>query len=479
MRRLSRPIMPCTLLALTLLVMLVAFMEPQPLLAEEPLKVEQFVYGVRMFEGQRYGETFVSATSQTVYLLEETAAFFEPMRTFVYYWPITGELRRDQEQLEIPYRAGYTLVIQGDDDRQTRVTSVPYTYFSLQEPQRTTWKSAVGDEAWAEHARYQQLLTTYMRENTEAREAWSVVQAKIEYLIKRISEIRTSGSTEDVTPLTQQVEYLAAIQPDYPKFPDRYGDVPIYPRTGFPVSLPAGTYRIWLEQADGKIMQDSEKRLEVIAPYGERVSVGYDLIPEEAWTRPVVSDIPESTIYLSEDSRIYLRPFTQVTLNDLAYRRLVRNDSTGNRNVTIQVRDQYIADARLHAGGDSEVGSTPYEVRQSEGASLGYTVIPFVPDSQARGTDGQQTTPDLIAYALFDALPTSVEAGDAFQIALTDEDGVLILGSMRMVRVIAPISRTSALLVYGAIVIAALFALILVRVIRGRRKKRLLTRART
>ena len=127
MRRLSRSIMTRTSLALTLLVMFALFMEPQPLLAEEPLKVEQFVYGVRMLDGQRYGETFVAATSQTVYLLEGTTAFFEPMRTFVYYWPITGELRRDQEKLEIPYGAGYSLVIQGDDDQLTRVPSVPYT----------------------------------------------------------------------------------------------------------------------------------------------------------------------------------------------------------------------------------------------------------------------------------------------------------------------------------------------------------------
>jgi hypothetical protein len=97
---------------------------------------------------------------------------------------------------------------------------------------------------------------------------------------------------------------------------------------------------------------------------------------------------------------------------------------------------------------------TPYNVRQVPGSQLGYEVIAIDPSTSATPETSDSAPPD------FEAYPIRLQAtGEQYQIRLTSQEGEIMPGSTRLVRVPdnPPITRLFVFsvlpLVAGAIVI--------------------------
>ena len=139
----------------------------------------------------------------------------------------------------------------------------------------------------------------------------------------------------------------------------------------FILNVPPGLYSMRLRNPDGTVMEGSEKN--VVAHGRSRTGgIGYDVIPADKWTRPVESTTPASVLYVNGKADLYIRPFFEEEFNDLAYEKTVNNAARGNPTIVKWVR-----------------------VHQTQGSSLGYTIVPYDPQGASKGKD-----PDIIAFRL-------------------------------------------------------------------------------
>jgi hypothetical protein len=140
---------------------------------------------------------------------------------------------------------------------------------------------------------------------------------------------------------------------------------------------------------DGAIVAGSQKRLVAIAP--RRQGIGYEVVPQAKWTVPETADDPSNAIYVLPGGVIYLRPFVALEFNGLEYARLQNPQdlqATPNRWTWVHVAP--MEGATLDADGRS-IALEDYSVQQVPGGALGYSIVPFGPQSGGR-------TPDLRAF---------------------------------------------------------------------------------
>ena len=91
--------------------------------------------------------------------------------------------------------------------------------------------------------------------------------------------------------------------PQQPEAPKLYVTSPV---EAFVFELPEGKYRIRLVDPNGEVVPETQKNLVVFAP--RRAGVGYEIIPESKWTRPVLSDDNSHVLYLEGRRTFYLKP---------------------------------------------------------------------------------------------------------------------------------------------------------------------------
>jgi hypothetical protein len=245
-----------------------------------------------------------------------------------------------------------------------------------------------------------------------------------------------------------------------PERPQAFSDVDIpAPQQAFILNLSPGTYALRLRDPSGTLVAESERRLHVIE--ARREGVGYNVIPEEKWTRPEYSDESDDAIYYSSaGTMLYLQARRTQEFNELAYTRLTEPQNTTasqERWMWIPVEDLLersllITDAD---GFEQEIRADFYTVEQLPGYALGYKVVPFNPEANAR--------PDFMAYQV--SLRGDMEQ---YSIVVLNEAGEPVPGSGRvLVRASEALPLSAWALVLTPIVLGSVF-----RMLRRRRMQR-------
>jgi len=220
---------------------------------------------------------------------------------------------------------------------------------------------------------------------------------------------------------------------------------------GSVVDLPVGRYAVRIRADDGSIVPGSGKKLAIFAP--RRQGLGYQIVPQEGWTRPERTNVPADVIYAREGSALYLQPYVEEEYNDLCYTRLEDPQSqAGHRDrwTWVHVRPfEGAGNLILDFGSQTvEVLAKPYRVEQLPGSRLGYKVA----DDDAAG---EQPLPDLVAYQLF------VDANHAsYRLQLKDADGKIVFGSQRQVRRVPEINGWALYFLAGLPLTAGGFLLV-------------------
>jgi hypothetical protein len=137
-------------------------------------------------------------------------------------------------------------------------------------------------------------------------------------------------------------------------------------------------------------------------------------------------------LYVNGSADLYLNLFFQDEFNDLFYQKTVDNAARGNPNVYTWVRVQLVPHATLEVrtadGRALRLEEQPWTVQQTQGASLGYTIVPYDPGSE-------QKDPDLVAFRL----PVTSSPG-WIRFQALDSRGAALPGSERQVRLVRPAS---------------------------------------
>jgi hypothetical protein len=389
---------------------------------EPPPRTEQLIYSVVAFNGKDYSSTFCAEDSGVIYLQSDVDNFLMVRKTFVYFWPITESYRLDTSVLDKNFDG--TLAVSGGN-RQRSLEKQLFTYYNLRGTYELNWKVAKGEEARAVRSLYEASMAAYQKAVDEYRERQQEYQQKLNDLSITITRLRREG--KDAGELVEELQSIP--KPVEPRPPDDFAAAPVEPRSAFVVNLPEGDYSIRFINPDGTVMENSDKQLKVFGSRREG-RIGYELIPGDKWTRPVESKKPSSVLYLDGSTDIYIRPFIQSEYNDLYYEKLLDNQAEGNPNLFKWVRLQQVPAGQISIRGDNRPSMTveeePFSVRQREGSTLGYRIIPYNDPS----VDTTQA-PSLIAVHI----PLSKETGKT-RFFLLSEDGEKVPGSERQIRVI-------------------------------------------
>jgi len=398
--------------------------------AQEPEKVQTFVYGGQVFNGLGYISTFYPPSVDTIYVLASQQNILSPRQTLVYFWPLSNAYKADWASMN-------QIVIGNLDilDSHEVIATIPQESYVVQWPQgpQGPQKIYTGAETETRYQAFEAVRQAYRDE----------LEAHNEAMQQYYKDLELARQAREQGQLSELPE-----EPQEPEPPELYS-TPV--GQGSVVTLPAGRYTIRVRADDGSIVPGSQKALVVFAP--RRQGLGYQIVPQEKWTRPESTDDPADVIYARQGAVLYLQPFVEKEYNDLYYSRLGDPQSQGGRKdrwrwVHVQPFEQ-AGNLILDFGGQTiEVLARPYQVQQLPGPALGYTVKDYDPAIETR-------PPDFVAYQLF------VDANHAsYRLQLQDTDGKTVFGSQREVRRTRAINSWALYFLAGLPLTAGAFLLV-------------------
>jgi hypothetical protein len=391
-------------------------------LAEVPVRTEQSIWSIVAYNGNDYAATFAPTSSDTIYLLAGVDNFLSIRSTLVYWWPITGEWKTDTDSLNIQFPG--TLELRDAGGKTKTLETQVYTYYNVRGEYEQNWKVATGDAALSELQKYAVLYESYYKATEDFQRATQTYNEEIQALGTRAAELKSEG--KDFSALLTRMRNLP--RPVAPQQPRDYAVPPTDLQQGFIVNIPAGSYSIRLINPDGTVLEGSEKSL-LVHERRRTGGIGFEVIPSDKWTRPTESRTPSSVLYVSGSADLYLRPFFEDEFNDLEYEKTVNNTAKGNSSIVKWVRIQQVPRAKIEVTGEESavLAEEPFTVQQTQGSSLGYTIIPYDPQGAGKDKD-----PDLIAFRL----PVG-KGPRLLRVRALDAAGAP-LGGERQIRIIGP-----------------------------------------
>ena len=385
---------------------------------------EHVSYSILAFNGRDYSYSFTIEDTEILYFIEGQDNFLSLSKSLFYFWPITNEWKVDNEHLNYSYMGFLEILKKGELIDQIDVSK--YVLFAIDEEYEVKWYIEKGDAAKDIYSEYKAEMDRYWNETTVYNKKVLELTDYRDTLIKKIEEMNKNG--RGTVNLIDQLNGI--VFPKQPLPPDKYISPPHDILEGYLVNLPAGEYDIRFKTEDGFIVEGSEKKV-VIYKKNTETSVGYEIIPENKWTRSVVSDRPESVIYLDGSTDLYLQCFYQDQYNDFFHSKTLNVTDKGNPESMKWFRVMQIENAGIELkyenGSYTTINAEPFIVEQKEGSSLGYSILPY----KSREVESH-VEPSLIAFHL--PLDKDVKK---IQFHAVDENGNIIRNSYRQVRVLS------------------------------------------
>lgn len=420
--------------------------------ADVPVRTEQVIWSVLAFNGREYSATFVPESSDTLFLLAGVDNVLSLRETLVYWWPVTSEWKTDTDTLNAQFPG--SLEVSDAKGTTRKLALQQYTYFNIRGEYEMNWKVATGEAARQELQKYGALYDSYFDAIQEYQKKTAEYDAELQSLVARIQR-RKAGHKDDSS---LQRELAALVAPSAPSAPTRYVEPPVPLQQGFILNLAPGRYSLRLRNPDNFIMEGSEKTLIVHEPR-RTGGIGFEVIPGDKWTRPEESVSPSSVLYVDGSADLYVRPFFEDEMNDLAFEKTVDNAARGNPNVARWVRIQQVPHATVvvEKADATEIllAEKPYFVAQAQGTSLGYTIVPWDP-----GGAYKDEQPNLIAFRV--PLDISVRS---LRLRVLDGSGEPLPGSERQLRIVPRLPNPGLLIAFA---LAPLLAMLVMLALRAR-----------
>jgi hypothetical protein len=333
-------------------------------------KQEQFVYGLRVFDGKGYIGSFCPKTEDSIYIIANSDNILNPRMTQVYYWPITQRYKADFDNLNIAVLGNVEILRNGklystiSYDTYVLVYNEGY-YAGISE-------IATGQEALLMFKEFAKSVHEFRKKEIQYNELLSKYNDEIRNFYQKTGQRSGSFDIKNI--------------PEKPKPPEPLKIYVQEPSDGIHLKLPEGRYKMRLRTLDGSIVENSEK---TIVSFTERRigNIGYEIIPEERWTNQETSSDPDEIIYYKGDNVLYLRPFKQVEYNDLFYAKLLDPQNTGNPERWRWINLKQLENSAIQMSTDKSdksntiIDEKPYKIRQTTGPQLGYEVIELDRDS--------------------------------------------------------------------------------------------------
>ena len=373
---------------------------------------EQLVYSLNIFNGQTYTQSFIPRSEDTLYILAGELNVLIPRLTQVVYSNSNAHYDIQPRNLDVVAEGNLEL-LQGNKIVQT-IEKAPFAFYSAQSYYAGISEIYLGERAVNIFGQYQEDINRFYTLQREFSEQQSQYQRDLDEYYRKL---RARKEGEKVIP---------PVEPLPPQSPS-YFVTPL--DLAFVLRLSPGEYRIRVRLEDGTIAEDSEKRLVVFEPRRQG-KVGFEVIPEERWTRKENTSDSNDILYLLGRVVFYFRPFIQNEYNDLYYAKLQDPQNSGSietwRWVNIDQVKSGLVQVLKRRDVIDRVQEMPYYVEQTPGPELGYNIINF----EATAPQFAGRSPTFIGYRVdFDP------SGGRYGINLLNpEDDTMIPGSFREAR---------------------------------------------
>ena len=371
---------------------------------------KEFVYGIAFYDGYLYGNSMVPPTIDVMYMQANVDNIIAPRNTLIYYWPLTNRYLADWAAMN-ELVSGELEILDGNE----LIASVELQKYLIQfdstDPTETL-NLHVGEDAETAYSYFKELQAQYQQDIRAYHEAQQEYRDKV-------GELLNSDAAKEGT-LTDE---------DFPEPPQPVPPMTLSSQTiaeGFVISLPEGNYRIRMRLPDGSIQPDSEKRLVIFKKIKDGAS--YNVVPEARWTKPEQSKIEDSAIYTTHRATIYLAPFHQGLYNEYHYRHMEDpQDLSSRRDRKVWVSFEQLENVDLEliteGGAVGVLSLEGYTVKQLPGSARGYEVVLLNPDTNESPS--------------FEGFKVAVgEETSGYEVRLLDDQGDLVEGSMRSIRVL-------------------------------------------
>lgn len=380
---------------------------------------EQFVYKMGLFDGKKIAETFLPQSEDAIYILAGENNVLSPRITLVKWWPLSGQFVAEFQELneEVPG----TLEIFSEGKKIAGGEKQEYVIFYPNTISGDLSEMYVGREAYTILKEYKDPLMAYYERYDEYNRKMVAFQNAFMAYAEKLEKQKGGGIELDP-------EEIRAAMPKMPKPPDK----PDFDITGlkrdFVVNLPEGYYTVRLRGKNGTIVEGSQK--ELIAFSRRRAGgIGYEIIPQNRWTKRENSNDPLQTIYAVGENTLYLRGFYEDEYNELYYRKLRNPQSQGSMKRWIWAHIRPIKRALLafksQSDGIAKIPELPYLVKQTPGPKLGYKILPYTDNEK-----GKNVKPSFEAH-MINIRPAS--SSSVSSLWLQNEKGGMLDGSKRRI----------------------------------------------
>lgn len=365
-----------------------------------------FAYGTNHFNGAAYSSTMIPPSVEKFYLIADVNNIVAPKYTDVYYWALTNEYKANWDAAN-EIVDGSLEVLAGD----SVFTTIERTDYVIQYDGLNKYETIAlftGSQAAEARQNFEDLQTQYRND------LYAYNEAMVEY-------------REDFQAALEKYQEGLINEEEFPDQPQKSEDMTLFSTEileGFVVNLPAGTYTIRLRKHDGSIQTDSQKKLVVFEAAQDGVS--YNVLAEDRWTTPEISEDINETIYTTEENALYFQPYHSRKYNELYYVRMNDpQDKTARMDCFVWVPFTPVEDASISlktGQGEFSIEEHAYYVKQILGSSLGYEVVEF--------------DPEMMKSPSFEGYKLETDDGNQYIMELKDSQNETLLGSYREIRIL-------------------------------------------
>jgi hypothetical protein len=398
------------------------------------------VYETYTFNGKGYTQSFIPTKIDTFSIVSGVNNVITPKVSSVIWSEDDGEYTADWDNWEYPSKeVGDRMEILKNDKvvKVVKKQDIAIYLPDSNDQERSTLLS--GKKARDEYNRYNKETEAYW----DASSKYYDLRQKYEDTVQKLK-----GKPGAVLPK----------EPVQPQQPVYYVSKPI---KAFVVDLAVGKYTIRTLDKNGKVLKDSEKKLEVFTH--RRTGIGYHIIPESEWTYPVQSDDPTSIIYYVGERDLYFNPQDEKEYNLHDYTKLMKPNAPFSDNAPRDRWNWVYTEARsdsklkLYKNGklDQTIVEKPYVVEQTPGAALGYNILDWNPK------DPKSTQPTFKAHKIV------LRDKGVFTVKYVGKDGKENPTGYREMRPVKEVNPNTLFIISFIPVLAGL-AISLVRVLKTR-----------
>ena len=340
-----------------------AFLMAAPFLPGEDPEYD-VIYALNFFDGKTYSSTIVPVPSREIYILAGKMNVFVVRETSLYYWPLTNEYKADWAARNTALEG--TLCVRDAAGIIRKIQPQPYLIrYDMNDIAGTTgvyWEQ----EASKKHLDFLKAQAAY----SESVYAYNDDMKRYEREVGEFLE--DPGKFQEF--------------PAVPVPPENFSIMSTGIHIGFPVDLAEGTYTVYFEDPEGKIVPGTKKKLKAYKPINE--NSGFRIFEEGRWSVP--ADLPDNhmTVFTFPGTDLYLQPYHYLHYNSRAYRLMNNPQNKYSRDLftTWVAVDEDPGIRRISiAGKDLELSG--YKVNQIAGSRLGYVITPLDPgDSESSFT---------------------------------------------------------------------------------------------